>query len=104
LSLRTVAAIITITDGAVATSGSAERGHHVINPHTGCAPTELASVTVVGPDLTWADAYATAAFAMGEGAWEWMCTLDGYEGLVISADGARLQTPNFPSLDISSRR
>ena len=50
---------------AVATSGTSERGEHVIDPHTGRSPHGLASVTVVGTDLAVADAYATAAFAMG---------------------------------------
>jgi thiamine biosynthesis lipoprotein len=86
-----------IGDGAVATSGSAERGHHIVNPRTGRPVTTLSSVTVVGPDLTWADAYATAAFAMGEQASGWLCNLDKYEGLIIAADGARRHTPGFPS-------
>ena len=59
-------------DIAVATSGTAERGAHVYDPHTHTPATELASVTVVGPDLTYADAYATAAFAMGHGCRDWL--------------------------------
>ncbi|CAM5547869.1 hypothetical protein STENM327S_01440 [Streptomyces tendae] len=42
---------------AVATSGSAERGAHVVDPRTGrSAVTDLLSVTVVAPRLTWAAA------------------------------------------------
>ena len=76
------------TDIAVATSGSAERGDHVYDPHTGASATELASVTIVGPDLTYADAYATAAFAMGVGCREWLETLRGHEAYVIDASGS----------------
>ena len=47
----------------------------------------LASVTVVGPSLTRADAYATAAFAMGDAALDWLERLPGYEGLVVARDG-----------------
>ena len=45
--------------------------------------------------VTSADAYATAAFAMGPGAREWVETLDGYEALAITPDGARWQTSGF---------
>ncbi|MZD53598.1 FAD:protein FMN transferase [Streptomyces sp. SID5606] len=72
---------------AVATSGSAERGAHVVDPRTGrLAVTDLLSVTVVAPRLTWADCWATAAFAMGsrEGL-RWLESLPGVEGLLITA-------------------
>ncbi|MET8901859.1 FAD:protein FMN transferase [Streptomyces sp. NPDC127113] len=72
---------------AVATSGSAERGAHVVDPRTGrSAVTDLLSVTVVAPRLTWADCWATAAFAMGsrEGL-GWLESLPGVEGLLITA-------------------
>jgi thiamine biosynthesis lipoprotein len=86
-----------VGDGAVATSGSTERGHHIVNPRTGRPATALSSVTVAGPNLTWADAYATAAFAMGEQAFGWLCSLDQYESLIIAADGTRRHTPGFLS-------
>ena len=54
-----------VTDAAVATSGRYERGDHVLDPRTGLPATGLASVTVVGPDLAIADAYATAAVVLG---------------------------------------
>ncbi|WBB76967.1 FAD:protein FMN transferase [Micromonospora sp. WMMD1128] len=57
--------VLTGTDLAVATSGVYERGHHVLDPRRGSPAVGLRSVTVVGPDLGEADAYATAAVAMG---------------------------------------
>ena len=42
-----------------------KRGEHIHDARDGRAPHDLSSVTVVGPSLTWADAYATTAFAMG---------------------------------------
>jgi thiamine biosynthesis lipoprotein len=81
----------------VATSGTTERGHHVLNPHTRLPPAGLASVTVTGADLTWADAYATAGLAMGGDAWPWICQLDHHECLIINIDGTRRQTPGFPA-------
>ena len=81
-----VLATVTGRDVAVATSGVAERGAHIVNPFTGRAATELASVTVVGASLTRVDAYATAAFAMGSGALAWLESLPGCDGLVVAAD------------------
>ncbi|MFI5686259.1 FAD:protein FMN transferase [Streptomyces sp. NPDC051636] len=72
---------------AVATSGTAERGAHIVDPRTGkSAVTDLVAVTVVGPRLTWADCWATAAFAMGsrEGL-AWLESLPGVEALLITA-------------------
>ena len=48
--------------GAVATSGSAARGAHVVDPRTGRGITRSGSATVVGPELLWADVWATAAW------------------------------------------
>ena len=61
-----VLASFDLHDGAVATSGTAERGRHLWDGRTGRPPGALASVTVLGPHLTWADALATAAFALGD--------------------------------------
>ncbi|MDX3381610.1 FAD:protein FMN transferase [Streptomyces niveiscabiei] len=72
---------------AVATSGTAERGAHIVDPRTGhSAVTDLAAVTVVAPTLTWADCWATAAFAMGSReALEWLENLPDAEALLITA-------------------
>ncbi|MFH9860946.1 FAD:protein FMN transferase [Streptomyces sp. NPDC017202] len=72
---------------AVATSGTVERGAHIIDPRTGrSAVTDLVAVTVVAPRLTWADCWATAAFAMGsrEGL-RWLESLPDVEALLITA-------------------
>jgi len=90
-----LAVIVAGRDFAVATSGTAERGAHIVNPHTGLPATELASVTVVGPRISTADAYATAAFAMGGAAREWAESLDGYAVFAVAPDGATWQTSGF---------
>src|SRR4051794_40312936 len=82
-----VVATVSGTDFAVATSGVAERGCHVVDPHTGRPARGLASVTLVGNDLTLVDAYATAALAMGDRCRSWIEGLDGYEALVIDTAG-----------------
>ncbi len=60
-----LALVVEARDCGVATSGTAERGAHIVNPRAGRAAAGLASVTIVGPSLALADACATAAFAMG---------------------------------------
>jgi thiamine biosynthesis lipoprotein len=77
---------------AVATSGSAERGAHITNPHTGRPAAELASVTVAGPSLALADAYATAAYAMGREAYDWLDALADYDSFVVGLDGLTWQS------------
>ncbi len=84
--------VVSARDGAVATSGTAERGFHVTNPLTGGAATELVSVTVVGRHLTAVDAYATAALAMGRRSQGWLEHLDGSEAVALDASGASWQT------------
>lgn len=104
---------------AVATSGSAQRGAHIW-PGQGAAPGEgtdlgwppvprlarppreqprrdpLASVTVVGPELHLADAFATAVWARAleeplDAAWAWLAR-SGYEGLAVSTAGRLRRT------------
>jgi thiamine biosynthesis lipoprotein len=91
-----LALVVAVTGGAVATSGIAERGAHIIDPHTGRPPDGLASVTIAGPSLALADAYATAAFAMGAArARDWTESLDGYQAYAIDSDGRPWQTAGF---------
>ena len=67
-----VAAVLAVSDRAVATSGTYERGEHIFDPRTGRAATELRSVTVVGPALAFTDAYATAVHSMGLDGLAWL--------------------------------
>ncbi|HTW07353.1 MAG TPA: FAD:protein FMN transferase [Acidimicrobiales bacterium] len=96
-----LAAALALGAGAVATSGTYERGTHVVDPMTGRAATDLAAVTVVGPDLVAADAYATAALAMGARAPDWLCGLCGYESQVITPAGRGWSTPGFKRLRVA---
>jgi thiamine biosynthesis lipoprotein len=90
------AAVLAVEDLAVATSGQYERQGHIVDPHTGRPSTGLLSVTVVGPDLGSADAYATAAFAMGADGPAWAATLTGYEAMCFTSDHRVLSTPGLP--------
>jgi FAD:protein FMN transferase len=93
--LERLAAVVAVEDLAVATSGEYERGAHILDPHTRARPSGLLSVTVVGPDLGTADAFATAAFAMGAGGPAWTGTLTGYDAMCVTSDHRVLSTPGF---------
>jgi len=63
--------VITMKDGAIATSGNYEVFydrekvfHHIVNGHTGHSPQLSTSVTVMAPSVMDADALATAVFVM----------------------------------------
>ncbi|MCB0893361.1 MAG: FAD:protein FMN transferase, partial [Propionibacteriaceae bacterium] len=73
--------------GAVAASGTAARGAHLIDPVTGVPATGLRSATVVGPELTWADVYATAAFVKGPTALAWVASLARHATILVDTDG-----------------
>ncbi|GAB2935043.1 FAD:protein FMN transferase [Nonomuraea fastidiosa] len=82
-------------DLGIATSG----GSRVLDPHTGEVRDTLGSVTVIGPDLGLADAYATAMYAMGpiqarRFANE-LAAKGCYETLIVLHDGQELTTPGF---------
>ena len=97
-----IAAVVAGFNVGVATSGAYERGEHIVDPHTGTPPQGILSVTIVGADLATADAYATAAFAMGAGGPAWTSRLFGYEAMTITADERVLYTRAFPSAPAST--
>jgi FAD:protein FMN transferase len=81
-----VLAVAELSDGAVATSGTAERGVHIWDPRARRPASHLVQVSVVGPSLTWADGYATAAMALGSQAYGWLTGLarrTGYQALTV---------------------
>jgi thiamine biosynthesis lipoprotein len=82
-----VVAVVPVSDAAVATSGLAHRGGHVVDARTGAVPRALASVTVVHASLVTADIDATAAFALGEDGPGWLARRPGRTGIVVHAGG-----------------
>jgi len=90
-----LAAVLALRDAAVATSGAYERGPHIADPATGRPAAGALSVTIVGPDLGTADAYATAAFALGARGPAWTATLTGYAAMTIVPGDRVLATPGF---------
>ena len=80
-------ATIAVKNGAVATSGTAERGHHIIDPRTGRPATSVDSATVVADSLATADLWATAAVVAGFEDRSWISRAATRTGLLIAEDG-----------------
>jgi thiamine biosynthesis lipoprotein len=93
---------VTGNDFAAATSGTAERGHHIVDPFTGTSVSHLVSATVIGPSLTYADAFATAAFVRGSDALRWMDGIEGYELLLAGTDDRVSMSSGWPHPATSS--
>jgi thiamine biosynthesis lipoprotein len=83
-------------EGGIATSGIAERGHHIVNPRSGQRARVFASVTVTAGALIDADVLATAAFARGRDAIDWIEQLPGIEAFFVMPDGSSVSTSEFP--------
>jgi FAD:protein FMN transferase len=94
-----VAWVVTGTDLAVATSGTYERGGHVLDPYRGGPASGLRSVTVTGNDLGVADAYSTAALAMGTRGLSWLAGLGtaGWESAAVTETGEAYLSDRFPA-------
>ena len=88
LQADAVAHVLELRGGAVATSGAYERGEHISNPLNATAPRDWLSLTVVGPSLSHADAYATAGFAMGREGLDWVNRHTGYRAYGMVRDDA----------------
>ena len=88
-----------VSNTAVCTSGDYERKsatdervHHILDARTGDSAAELASVTVVASSAMVADAFATAAFALGPSAGLEFLERNGIRGIMITPSLERLET------------
>ena len=66
-----ISKIYEIKNGAIATSGTAERGDHIIDPQSKTIAVGARSATVIGPDAGMADALATALIVSGRDGASW---------------------------------
>lgn len=78
---------VSIPSGAVATSGTSQRGDHIWDGRNGAPTVLLRSATVIGPTLTWSDAIATTVMAMGVEGVAWASRFDDHRVLAIDLDG-----------------
>ncbi len=81
-----LACVLAVT-GSVATSGTYERGAHLVDPRTGQPGCRAASATVTGPSLALADGFATALAVGGDDAFELVEAVDGYACYLVRPDG-----------------
>jgi thiamine biosynthesis lipoprotein len=93
-----VACVVLASGLAVATSGTYEKGEHILDPHTGRPANGFLSFTVVGPDILQADVYATAGIAMGVAGLELVTRTTGYEGFAIDRRLRASYTAGFEAL------
>lgn len=77
---------------AVATSGTSQRGEHIYDPFLGLAGSRAVSATVTGPDLTIADALATALLAQGPTGIRAIRALPGYHAIIVRRPQQRAET------------
>ncbi|MHB8190537.1 MAG: FAD:protein FMN transferase [Ferrimicrobium sp.] len=82
--------VINVDEGAVATSGTYERGSHLYHPFGGI-PTTVAA-TVVGERLSITDALATAVAVGGGDMLARLELIPGFEGLYITQNGELVRT------------
>ena len=87
--------VVYLSDKGIATSGNYERGKHIYNPKEKKEADEIASITVIGPNVYEADRFATAAFAMGKEGINFIEKLDGFEGYMIEKNKMATLTTNF---------
>ena len=92
-------ACVVLVEHAVATSGTYERGPHLVNPRTSERLARAASATVVGPSLALADGLATALAVGGDDVLSRLGEIPRYEGYLIRTDGTEAWTEGMPFAD-----
>lgn len=98
-----VLAVVAVRTAGVATSGAYVRGAHIYDPREPeRSLDELASVTVIGPDVCEADCFATAAFVRGRDAAAFIAARPGLDAYVILPDGTVDMTPGMQQYLVSA--
>jgi FAD:protein FMN transferase len=96
--------VVSLDRGALAVSGTYERGEHIFDPRSGLvASANVLSAAVSGPDLGLADALATALMAGGEEALTQLEGGSGYSALLSFANGQQRQSSDFPLDTLATR-
>lgn len=96
--------VVALTTQGIATSGLYIRGKHIYDPHDdGASLLEVASLTVIGPNIYEADRFATAAFAMGIRGIGLIESQPGLEAYMIDNAGQATLTQGFEQYVRSSK-
>lgn len=93
-----------IRSGAIATSGTAERGKHIIDPRTGEPALGVSSATVVAESLALADLWATTAVVAGFDDRYWVARSGSRTGIMIADDGRSTRWLDGVSIDVDIAR
>jgi thiamine biosynthesis lipoprotein len=71
--------------------------HHIVDPHTGTSPTELAAVSVLAPSGLLADGLSTACMVLGtKKSLALAASLQNVDVLCITKSGVMHRSPGFP--------
>ncbi len=93
---KEIVKVLNISNRGVATSGNQARGKHIYNPSKqNASADEIASITVIGPNIYEADRFATPAFAMGKQGINFIESLADFEGYAIDKNGIATMTSGF---------
>jgi thiamine biosynthesis lipoprotein len=94
-NLAEIVKVVKLKDKGIATSGTYIRGNHIFNPKQKNNAEDIASITVIGPNVYDADRFATAAFAMGGKGINFIEKLKGFEAYLIQKDKKAVYTSGF---------
>jgi thiamine biosynthesis lipoprotein len=97
--------VITMIDGAIATSGNYEiyfdkekLYHHIVSPKTGRSPLQSASVTVMASNVMDADALSTTVFVLEPSSGKrFIENMPKTECLILSAADQKVASSGWPS-------
>jgi FAD:protein FMN transferase len=98
---KEIVKVVFLRGEGIATSGTYQRGKHIVNPKINVLADEIASISVIGPNVYEADRFATAAFAMGEKGIEFIEKLKNFEGYMIKNNKQAISTGGFRKYEIN---
>lgn len=98
---KEIVKVVALSGKGIATSGTYIRGQHIYDPVGKKAADEVASISIIGPNVYEADRFATAAFAMGEKGIHFIESLLGFEGYMTTKDKKAYLTSGFDIYGIS---
>lgn len=93
--------VLLVKNSGVATSGNYERGKHIYIPQTSLPADEIASITVIGPNIYEADRFATPAFAMGLAGINFIESQPNLEGYMINKQGVATMTSGWKKYEVN---
>jgi FAD:protein FMN transferase len=78
--------------GSLATSGTSERGRHILDPRSGRPAADFGSLTVWAPEAARADCLSTGLYVLGpQAALAWAAARPDVEVIALTREGGRLR-------------